>query len=615
MSTLVRHERPRELRWYLAGPMFFGDLGTSRLYVLGLAVYFAGTAAPYYVAAICALVALVGWIYTIICRIYPDGGGVYTSGRLLHPMLGAIGAIMLFANYVVTAALSTYEAIVYIGAPFGLTQLREEIPWLVPLLTVGAFGLIAAINYVGSKRAATFALIVAIASIGITALLAAATITHVPEGWATFTSTSHDVGLQRTWINFVAVVLALSGVESIANMTGIMTEPVGKTARRAIWPVIVEVVLLNMLLIFVVCSVPEVQQAGVIVDEVAARGETHLSESDRAIKEHVLEVAARHYIGPIFATAAAIVFGLLLLSATNTAVIGMISIQYGMSRNRELPAAFGALNGFGVPFVSLATGILVPVVVALVFPSLEMLAKLYAIGVVGAIVINLACAAYNRKLPIKSWERIAMWIIATMLTSIWLTIAITNQAALLFIVVMLAGGLGLRFIATQVPRPAATADTVTPEATSSAELRALKPFDPAKPRLLVASRGNVGLLNFAFEEAARRDANLFLLFVRDLAVMFPGTDQQLTPDEDREATELFERATQQAREQQTPLQTIYAVSRDPADVILDFSATYAVDVVLMGVSRRGGMVRALRGDVMNEVANHLPAETTLLIHA
>jgi hypothetical protein len=37
-------ERPRELRWYHAGPMLFGDWGTSRLYVLGLAFAFLGRA-------------------------------------------------------------------------------------------------------------------------------------------------------------------------------------------------------------------------------------------------------------------------------------------------------------------------------------------------------------------------------------------------------------------------------------------------------------------------------------------------------------------------------------------------------------------------------------------
>ena len=184
MATLVRHDRPRDLRWYLAGPMFFGDLGTSRLYVLGLAVFYAGMAAPWFVAAICTLVVVVGWGYTVICRVNPDGGGVYSSGRLIHPTLGAVGAFLLFANYVVTAAISSYEAVIHIGVPLGMD--RD----LAPVISVLAIGLIGVLNFIGSKRAGTFALIVALASIAITAVLAALALQHLPDGWAAF-SLSH----------------------------------------------------------------------------------------------------------------------------------------------------------------------------------------------------------------------------------------------------------------------------------------------------------------------------------------------------------------------------------------------------------------------------------------
>ena len=64
-----------------------------------------------------------------------------------------------------------------------------------------------------------------------------------------------------------------------------------------------------------------------------------------------------------------------------------------------------------------------------------------------------------------------------------------------------------------------------------------------------------------------------------------------------------------------PLQPIYCVSPAPSDVILDFAATYAADLVILGVSRRASVLQALRGDVISSVANHLPAESTLLIHA
>jgi nucleotide-binding universal stress UspA family protein len=60
---------------------------------------------------------------------------------------------------------------------------------------------------------------------------------------------------------------------------------------------------------------------------------------------------------------------------------------------------------------------------------------------------------------------------------------------------------------------------------------------------------------------------------------------------------------------------IYCVARSPADMILDFAGTYAADYVIMGVTRRGALYRALKGDVMTQVAENLPAETTLLLHA
>jgi amino acid transporter/nucleotide-binding universal stress UspA family protein len=618
---LVRHERPRDLRWYLAGPMFFGDLGTSRLYVLGLAVYFAGTGAPVYVAAVCGLLLTVGWAYTIICRIYPDGGGVYTSGRLLHPLLGAVGAIMLFANYVVTAAISTYEAVVYIGAPLGLPAVRAELPWLVPVLVILAFTLLAMLNSVGSRRAGTFALLVAVASVGVTAVLAAFTLDHVPEGWRAFQATDHNWSLTKHWTVFVAVVLALSGVESIANMTGVMVKPIGRTAKRSIWPVLAEVVLLNLILIFVVTSVPVVQDAGVIAESVGESGHT-LTETDKRIKEHVLEVAASHYVSPIFGGVAAVIFGLLLLSATNTAIVGMISIQYAMSRNRELPAFFSNLNRFGVPQIALVAAVGLPMIVTvgmtLIEPqrSLELLASLYAIGVVGAIMINLGCAAYNRKLAVRTWERGAMWLLAGFLAAIWLTIATTNVPALTFIIVMLASGLTLRFIAQRGPVlvPARMRRRAPAEGAPAVET-ALPPFDPGKPKLLVATRTNYRLLKFAFDEARRRDANLFLLFVRDLAVMFPTDEHPLTPEEDIEADELFRRARDLSAEYRVPLQPIYCVSANPSDMILDFAATYAAELVILGVSRRAGLLRALRGDVITGVADDLPAQSTLLIHA
>ncbi len=598
--------------------MFFGDLGTSRFYVLGLALFYAGMAAPIYVAGICTLVIAVGWAYTVICRVQPDGGGVYSSGRMLHPTLGAVGAILLIANYVVTAAISTYEAVIYIGIPLGMA--RELAPWF----TVIAITALGALNWVGPRRAGTFALLVAVAAIVVSFLLAIFTIQHLPAGWQAFREqTPTNIPPSRMWLNLVYVVLALSGVESIANMTGIMVQPVGRTAKKSIWPVIVEVVVLNLVLIVIACSLPAVQQAGVIADQDPATLTKEQIHQNESIKEHVLEVVARQYVHPVFATIASIIFGLLLLSATNTAIIAMISIQYAMSRDRELPGVFSRINEYGVPVYGLIVACVLATIVTLTAANLgkgtlETLAKMYAIGVVGAIVINLGSCVVNRKLAIRIAERGGMVLIGLLLLAIWITIPFTNIPALVFIVVMLTGGLTMRFIAQRAAIPKPVPVEAAPEAAPplpEVPVGELLPFDPGKGRIMVATRGNLKLLRFAFDEARRRDANIFVLYVRDIAVLYPGQAHPMTPEEDREASTLFRNAEEMARENGVPLQPIYCVSRDAAEVILDFAATYAVDLVILGVSRRAGVLRALRGDVIAGVADNLPAESTLLIHA
>ena len=68
--------RPRNLDWKRAAALLYGDWGTSKAYVIGLAIVAAGFAAMPVIVAVCVLTAIVGYNYSIICRNFPDGGGV-----------------------------------------------------------------------------------------------------------------------------------------------------------------------------------------------------------------------------------------------------------------------------------------------------------------------------------------------------------------------------------------------------------------------------------------------------------------------------------------------------------------------------------------------------------
>src|SRR5262245_15885047 len=113
--AMLSGERPRNVGWFSAAGMLFGDWGTSRLYVLGIAFLVAGRTSFWLIAMMSGLILAVGWAYTQICRIYPDGGGVYTAARQRSALLGVVGALLLFADYTITASLSALDAFHYFG--------------------------------------------------------------------------------------------------------------------------------------------------------------------------------------------------------------------------------------------------------------------------------------------------------------------------------------------------------------------------------------------------------------------------------------------------------------------------------------------------------------------
>src|SRR5207302_11014965 len=59
--SLLSSERPRNVSWWQAAGLLFGDWGTSRLYVLGLAFLVAGTSSVWLIAAMSLLILGVGW--------------------------------------------------------------------------------------------------------------------------------------------------------------------------------------------------------------------------------------------------------------------------------------------------------------------------------------------------------------------------------------------------------------------------------------------------------------------------------------------------------------------------------------------------------------------------
>src|SRR5919107_6360180 len=97
--------RPRNVDWKRAAALLYGDWGTSKAYVIGLAFVAAGFASLPIILAVSVLTAVVAYNYIIVCAHFPDGGGVYSAARQQGRVMAVVGFLLLLAGVFSTAGL------------------------------------------------------------------------------------------------------------------------------------------------------------------------------------------------------------------------------------------------------------------------------------------------------------------------------------------------------------------------------------------------------------------------------------------------------------------------------------------------------------------------------
>jgi hypothetical protein len=298
-----------------------------------------------------------------------------------------------------------------------------------------------------------------------------------------------------------------------------------------------------------------------------------------------------------------IIGGLLLLSATNTAVNGLMSIVYVMSRDSEVPILFQRLNSFGAPWLAAVLATAAPVLVLLFAHDLETLASLYAIGVVGAVAINCTLCSFHPRLR-KIYRKIPMAFLGALLVAIWLTLAYTKRHALIFVCIVLAIGLILRQItkifAKRHPKPSLLRQAI---------MEQLTPDSFAKPKLLLATAGSDAMAIPALTTCKQSDAALVVAFVREVALSYKvEAERRLTLDTDPAAQALFAGFLAHGHRMGIPIIPVYDTGPDSTLLIAETAAIYGCEKVLIGTSRRGAVYHMIKGSFQKKLENLLPPE-------
>ncbi|MBA2726649.1 MAG: amino acid permease, partial [Parachlamydiaceae bacterium] len=354
--AVFQAERPRNVNKYQAAAILYGDWGTSKVYIIGLAFALAAFSSFWLVLAVSVLNIIVGLNYILVCKYYPNGGGVYASVRHRSEILALLGAFFLLCDYIITMAISAVSAFSYLGV---------ENPQFWAMGSIAAIG---TLNFFGPRHMGNLASIISAASIVIVVMLGMLVLPSIGTAWEHLEP--FRGGLNLAWIDFVGIVVALSGVEAIADMTGVMRLDKGSTSKNpsvfntstpAIIAVMLEVSIFTALFSLAANLLP-----GLIVngDEVSAPGYPNVRDS-------MLRYMGESYCAPLFEAPychifgffLTITFGALLLSAINTALIASSSLLFVMSKDGQIPAFFSKMNRFGVPKIGLLVSVIAPLAV------------------------------------------------------------------------------------------------------------------------------------------------------------------------------------------------------------------------------------------------------------
>lgn len=591
---LTATKRPRNVNAARAAGILYGDWGTSKAYVIGLAFALAGFASFWLIAAVSVLSLLIGLNYIVICRYYPNGGGVYASVRRRSQVISILGAFFLIADFLVTAALSALSAFSYI-------QIGDPVLWsIVAIFVVGL------LNYFGPRHTGNLAIVIVMITLVALVLLACFSIPQFPEAWRQVEPLQG--GVLVNWMRFVGVIVALSGVESIANTTGVMTlDPdsseeypqVTRTSTPAILWVMAEVVLFTTLFGFAMMALHHLT----LVDgNVNAPG-------NPGVRDYMLKYMGETFasalfgakIGWAFGLFVSLAIGILLLSAVNTAMIGLISLNYVMANDGEIPSLFRRLNRYGVPIVPLLFATGVPILLLLLVGDMVGLADLYAIGFCGAIATNLGSTSTDLSLPLKLRERILMFFSFLIMLAIELTLFIEKPKARHYALALIVVGLILRALTKERREKEALPLPATP---SSHALEASGP-----PILCFARKPN-NAVRHAIKSAIKKESPLYLLFVREQRVL-AEPDLVRHWEQDEEAVRLFAYAREKLPDHQ--LRCHYVVSDALVETLREYSQKLKVTQLVMGLPKKHTVFDFLRGSIVRDIMKRLPKDVQLMV--
>lgn len=373
-----RHPREEALRRVHGTSALFstayGNVGSTPYYALGVTAAFALGLTPlaFLIAGIIFVCTAATYVEATV--MYPEAGGSSSFARRgFNELVSFFAAWGQMLNYVITVAISAFFVPHYLAVFW--EPLGESPGDVIGALVLIA--LLAALNVKGTQESARLNLVLAVGDLMTQVVLVGIGVALVLDPQTLVDNV--QLGVAPTWSNFalgIAVgMIAYTGIETISNMA-----EEARDSRRTIpqgtgLTVLAVLGIYSLLPIIALSALPVTQDAsGAYTTEL---GTTYADDPVLGIVEAFglsagLTDVLRVYVGLLAAV--------ILVIATNAALIGLSRLTFSMGQYRQLPERLRQVHPrFGTPYIAILVFSIVAAITVLPGET-ELLATMYSFG-------------------------------------------------------------------------------------------------------------------------------------------------------------------------------------------------------------------------------------------
>src|SRR6266571_4758133 len=362
-----QHRGAGQLGPILCWAVVFADIGSSIYYVPGILYGSVGNLAGFFVLLTMSVFVLLTLKYAEVSARFPEGGGVVTvAAQAINDWVGALGGMFILVSYFLTAAISCLSAMQYLSVV--LPAMTPFLLWI----TIGVLALLGLLNWVGISESAKVSLAAALIAFLSDLAILWIVFTHIPLAELPLLFRRMFEGASLTpgsiLLGFAGAFLAFSGLESISQLSPVMKAPRKKIISLALLLVVITIGVTSPLLTMLSTLLQPHEAA------------------DELLSTQLISLLGGHWGNLLLQTEVAVSASLILVFASNTAVIGAYHVFLALSRMEFFPAFILNRNKLrGTPHWSivLATGIPITVLL-LVNGKIILLGDMYAFGLLGA---------------------------------------------------------------------------------------------------------------------------------------------------------------------------------------------------------------------------------------